>query len=163
MTWVCVQSGISLEIISLMCFFPVWPVMFGSAPGLWDIQFPVLGQPSSVRYLLASHGLGFKLNQTLVSHYHKFCTTSAPVHLAGCPFVFSKQIICIYYGQFRKQKIKKMKDSYIVRNQRCPLLIFSAFLCSLHKCTGWIIYLIKVLGVFYVLHSVLCVVGRKRP
>jgi hypothetical protein len=90
-TLVCVYSRISLEIISLFfCFFSFLASHVWFCPG-----YPVsCSWPARQHQVwVASHDLGLKLNQTLVSHYYKFCATSAPAHLASSCFVFSKQIL----------------------------------------------------------------------
>lgn len=50
----------------------------------------MLGRPSSIGYEFLSHGVSFKSNHRVVSHFHKLCVTIAPAHLAGRSLLYSK-------------------------------------------------------------------------
>lgn len=71
-------------------------VMIGSLLRFLPIQSPVSGPLSSVRHELPPCGFGLNLNQLLVNHPHKFCSTLMPTHLQAGEIVNLR--FCVWVG-----------------------------------------------------------------
>lgn len=71
-------NRISLGIISLTIYF--WQFVFGFYA--MSLGYTVSHSWPSTQCTAWASWVGFKLNQTLIGHSHKFCSTIAPAHLA---------------------------------------------------------------------------------
>ena len=72
-------SRISLDIVTLTFIFPA--VLFVSVIGLWAIRPLGPGVPGSDRGGLIVHGIGPRLDQSLVGHSHNLNVTLTPANL----------------------------------------------------------------------------------
>lgn len=71
---------ISLAMISLTFYMLI---MIGSLLRFLSIQSLVSGPLGSISHELPPCGFGLVLNQLLINHPHKFCSTLMPTHLTG--------------------------------------------------------------------------------